>query len=175
MYTPSGKNIPSVLQGKPLQYNLPFSIILFNDTFKTMYSTFLKTSNHLDNNSVGLFLKGYIEKWNKKRGKGHIKTITSIWSGITGKQNIQETIIIPYLSAVLLEYTRDGEFDTIGYFKNVFLKLLDLWGFIICYSAFLETGYKNEKINNLILNYLYRNPTENINIDDLVHDLKNIF
>jgi serine/threonine protein kinase len=177
MYTPSGKNIPDVLRGKPLQYNLPFSIILFNDTFKTMYSTFLKTTatTHLDNNSVGIFLKGYIEKWNKKRGKGHIKTITSIWSGITGKQNIQETIIIPYLSAILLEYTRDGEFDAIGYFKNVFLKLIDLWGFIICYSAFLETGYKNEKINNLVMNYLYKNPTQNINIDDLVDDLKNLF
>jgi serine/threonine protein kinase len=175
--TASGKNIPSVLQGKPFQYNLPFSIILFNDTFKTMYSTFLKTTEatHLDNNSLGIFLKGYIEKWNKKRGKGHIKTIISIWSGITNKQNIQETIIIPYLSAILLEYTRDGQFDMIGYFKNVFLKLLDLWGFIMCYSAFLEIGYKNEKINNLIINYLYRKPTENINIDDLVDDLKNIF
>ena len=175
MYTPSSKNIPDVLRDKPLQYNLPFSIILFNDTFKTMYSTFLKTSTHLDNNSIARFLKGYVEKWNKKRGKGHINTITSIWSGITGKQNIIETIIIPYLSAILLEYTQNGEFDTIGYFKNVFLKLLDLWGFIICYSAFLETGYKNEKINNLIINYLYRKPTENINIDELVDDLKNIF
>ena len=177
MYTASGKNIPDVLRGKPLQYNLPFSIILFNSTFKTMYSTFLKTmpTSNLDNNSVGEFLKGYVEKWNKKRGKGHIKTITSIWRGITGKQNIQESIIIPYLSAILLEYTRNGEFDTIGYFKNVFLKLIDLWGFIICYSAFLETGYKNEKINNLILNYLYRKPTENINIDELLYDLRNLF
>jgi serine/threonine protein kinase len=177
MYTASGKNIPDVLLGKPLQYNLPFSIILFNNTFKTMYSTFLKTmpTSNLDNNSVGEFLKTYLEKWNTKRGKGHIKTITSIWRGITGKQNIQETIIIPYLSAILLEYTRNGEFDTIGYFKNVFLKLIDLWGFIICYSAFLETGYKNEKINNLILNYLYRKPTENIDIDELVYDLRNLF
>jgi len=177
MYTASGKNIPSVVQDKPLQYNLPFSIILFNNTFKTMYSTFLKTipTSNLDNNSVGGFLKTYLEKWNKKRGKGHIKTITSIWSGITGKQNIQETIIIPYLSAVLLEYTRNGQFDTIGYFKNVFLKLLDLWGFIICYAAFLETGYKNQKINNLIINYLYRKPTENIKIDELVDDLRNLF
>ena len=177
MYTANGKNIPDVLRDKPLQYNLPFSIILFNNTFKTMYSTFLKTTatSHLDNNSVGIFLKGYIEKWNKKRGKGHIKTITSIWSGITGKQKIQETIIIPYLSVILLEYTRDGEFDAIGYFKNVFLKLIDLWGFIICYYAFLENGYKNEKINNLVMNYLYKNPTENINIDDLVDDLKNLF
>ena len=175
MYTPNGKNIPSVLQDKPFQYNLPFSIILFNNTFKTMYSTFLKTTTHLDNNSVGIFLKEYVEKWNKKRGKGHIKTITSIWSGITGKQNIQETIIIPYLSAILLEYTRNGQFDTIGYFKNVFLKLVDLWGFIICYAAFLETGYKNEKISTLILNYLYKTPTENIDINKLVHDLKNLF
>jgi serine/threonine protein kinase len=175
MYTANGKNIPSVLQDKPFQYNLPFSIILFTNTFKTMYSTFLKTTTHLDNNSVGDFLKGYVEKWNTKRGKGHIKTITSIWSDITGKQNIQETIIIPYLSAILLEYTRNGQFDTIGYFKNVFLKLLDLWGFIICYTAFLETGYKNEKINNLVITYLYRMPTENINIDNLVHDLRNLF
>ena len=140
-----------------------------------MYSTFLKTTTHLDNNSIGEFLKGYIEKWNKKRGKGHIKTITSIWRDITGKQNIQDSIIIPYLSAILLEYTRNGQFDTIGYFKNVFLKLIDLWGFIICYSAFLEAGYKNEKINNLILNYLYRTPTEIIDIDKLVHDLSNLF
>jgi serine/threonine protein kinase len=177
MYTESGKNIPDVLLGKPFQYNLPFSIILFNNTFKTMYSTFLKTitTNDLDNNSLGVFLKGYIEKWNQKRGKGHIKTITSIWSGITGKQNIQETIIIPYLSAILLEYTRNGQFDTIGYFKNVFLKLLDLWGFIICYATFLETGYKNEKINNLIINYLYKTPTENIDIKELVYDLRNLF
>ena len=177
MYTGSGKNIPSVLQGKPFQYNLPFSIILFNNTFKNMYSTFLKTmpTSNLDNNSLGIFLKEYIEKWNKKRGKGHIKTIMSIWSGITSKQNIQESIIIPYLSAILLEYTRNGEFDKIGYFKNVFLKLIDLWGFIICYSAFLETEYKNEKINNLIINYLYRKPIENINIDELVDDLRNIF
>jgi serine/threonine protein kinase len=175
MYTASGKNIPSVVQDKPMQYNLPFSIILFNDTFKTMYSTFLNTTTHLDNNSVGRFLKGYLEKWNQKRGKGHIKTITSIWRGITGKQNIQETIIIPYLSAILLEYTQNGQFDTIGYFKNVFLKLIDLWGFIICYSTFLETGYKNEKINNLVINYLYRTPTEIIDIDNLLHDLKNLF
>jgi hypothetical protein len=177
MYTGSRKDIPSVLQDKPFQYNLPFSIILFNNTFKTMYSTFLKTTptSNLDNNSVGGFLKTYIEKWNKKRGKGHIKTIISIWSGITGKQNIQETIIIPYLSAILLEYTRNGQFDTIGYFKNVFLKLIDLWGFIICYTAFLETGYKNEKINNIVINYLYRTPTEIIDIKELVHDLKNLF
>ena len=175
MYTASGKNIPDVLQNKPLQYNLPFSIILFNNTFKTMYSTFLKTTTYLDNNSLGGFLKEYLEKWNKKRGKGHIKTITSIWSDITGKQHIQESIIIPYLTAILLEYTRNGEFDKIGYFKNVFLKLLYLWGFIICYSAFLETGYKNEKINNLILTYLYRTPTENIDIDKLLHDLRNLF
>ena len=177
MYTPtaSGMSIPSVLRNKPLQYNLPFSIILFNNTFKTMYSAFLKTTTHLDNNSLGVFLKGYVEKWNKKRGKGHIETITSIWSGITGKQNIKDSVIVPYLSAILLEYTRNGQFDTIGYFKNVFLKLIDLWGFIICYSAFLETGYKNEKINNLVINYLYKKPTENINIDDLVHDLKNVF
>jgi serine/threonine protein kinase len=175
MYTASGKNIPSVVQDKPMQYNLPFSIILFNDTFKTMYSTFLNTTTHLDNNSVGRFLKGYLEKWNQKRGKGHIKTITSIWRGITGKQNIQETIIIPYLSAILLEYTQNGQFDTIGYFKNVFLKLIDLWGFIICYSTFLETGYKNEKINNLVINYLYRTPTETIDIENLLHDLRNLF
>ena len=175
MYTANGKNIPSVLQDKPFQYNLPFSIILFTNTFKTMYSTFLKTTTHLDNNSVGDFLKGYVEKWNKKRGKGHIKTITSIWGEITGKQNIQETIIIPYLSAILLEYTRNGQFDTMRYFKNVFLKLLDLWGFIICYAAFLETGYKNEKINNLIITYLFRMPTENIDIENLVHDLRNLF
>ena len=38
-----------------------------------------------------------------------------------------------------------------------------------------KQDYKNEKINNLIINYLYRKPIENINIDELVDDLRNIF
>ena len=111
----------------------------------------------------------------KKRGKGHIRTITTIWKGLTGKQDITNSIIVPYLSAVLLEYTREGRFDLMGYFNQVFLKLIDLWGFIMSYSTFLEAGYTNERINNLIITYLYRTPTKPIDIDNLVSDLQYLF
>lgn len=172
----TGKSIPSIMQNKPLQYNLPFSMILFNNTFKTMYSAFLKTQTDLLNaEELNTFVKIYIEEWTNKRGKGHIKTITSIWKGLTGKQDIANSIIVPYLSAVLLGYTRKGQFDLMGYFNQVFLKLIDLWGFIMSYSTFLETGYTNERINNLIITYLYRMPTKPIDIDNLVNDLQDLF
>ena len=172
----TGKSIPSIMQNKPLQYNLPFSMILFNSTFKTMYSAFLKTqTDPLNIKSLNTFVKVYVEEWTKKRGKGHIKTIIAIWKGLTGKQDIINSIIVPYLSAVLLEYTRDGQFDLMGYFNQVFLKLIDLWGFIMSYSTFLETGYTNEKINNLLITYLYRTPTKPIDIDNLVNDLRDLF
>lgn len=172
----TGKSIPSIMQNKPLQYNLPFSMILFNNTFNTMYSAFLKTQTDLLNaEELNTFVKIYMEKWTKKRGKGHIRTITEIWKGLTGKQDITSSIIVPYLSAVLLEYTREGRFDLMGYFNQIFLKLIDLWGFIMSYSTFLETGYTNEKINNLIITYLYRMPTKPIDIDNLVSDLQDLF
>jgi len=172
----TGKTIPNIMRDKPLQYNLPFSIILFNDTFKIMYSLFiLNNPNNINAKSIEDFVKIYMKDWIKERGKGHIKTITAIWQGITGKQNIQDSYIVPYLSAILLEYTRNGKFDLIGYFKNVFLKQIDIWGFIMSYSAFLETGYTNNQINQLILNYLYLTPTEPINVDNLVNDLQNLF
>ena len=172
----TGKSIPSIMQNKPLQYNLSFSMILFNNTFKTMYSAFLKTQTDLLNaEELNTFVKIYIEEWTNKRGKGHIKTITSIWKGLTGKQDIANSIIVPYLSAVLLGYTRKGQFDLMGYFNQVFLKLIDLWGFIMSYSTFLETGYTNERINNLIITYLYRMPTKPIDIDNLVNDLQDLF
>ena len=141
-----------------------------------MYSAFLKTQTDLLNaEELNTFVKIYIEEWTNKRGKGHIKTITSIWKGLTGKQDIANSIIVPYLSAVLLGYTRKGQFDLMGYFNQVFLKLIDLWGFIMSYSTFLETGYTNERINNLIITYLYRMPTKPIDIDNLVNDLQDLF
>lgn len=172
----TGKSIPNIMQNKPLQYNLPFSMILFNKTFKTMYSAFLKTqTDRLNAEELNTFVKVYVEAWIKKRGDGHIKTITLIWKGLTGKQDIINSIIVPYLSAVLFEYTREGQFDQTGYFNQIFLKLIDLWGFVMSYSTFLEIGYTNENINNLIINYLYRTPTKPIDIDNLVNDLQDLF
>ncbi len=171
----TGSTIPDVMWEKPFQYNLPFSIVLFNNTFKTMYDEFLNTGHSITNDSISVFLKRYIDKWLDIRGLGHMNTITSIWQLITNEKDIQKIIIIPYLSAILIEYTRNGKFDMIEYFKNVFLGQIDIWGFIMTYSAYLETGYTNYKINNLLITYLFKTPINSINIDHLVLDLNNLF
>ena len=43
MYTTN--EIPERLKGRSIQYNAPFTSILFNPIFETMYSTFLKENN----------------------------------------------------------------------------------------------------------------------------------
>jgi serine/threonine protein kinase len=175
----TGNRIPDIMWDKPFQYNLPFSMVLFNNTFKTMYADFLNSGQPLNNNSIGIFLKTYVDKWIHVRGLGHMSTITSVWKLITNNKDlhVHDDIIIPYLTAVLVEYTRNGQFDMIGYFKNIFLKLIDMWGFIMSYSTFLETetGFDNHKINNLIITYLFKTPINNININQLVTDLNNLF
>jgi serine/threonine protein kinase len=176
----TGNSIPDIMRDKPFQYNLPFSIVLFNNTFKTMYADYLSDADHsINNDSISVFLKTYVDKWIHVRGLGHMSTITSVWKLITNNKDlhVHDDIIIPYLTAVLAEYTRNGQFDMIGYFKNVFLKLIDLWGFIMSYSAFLETetGFDNHKINNLIITYLFKTPVHNIVIDNLITDLNNLF
>jgi hypothetical protein len=70
-----------------------------------------------------------------------------------------------------------------SYFENVFLKNVDIWGFVMIYIGLYEYLYKsfdelNEyqmefitKIKFIIIHFLYESPINPINISSLINEL----
>lgn len=170
---------PKNWRNRPLQFNNPFSNILFTDMFYDTYTSYLKKNNLTtppSKNKLEVFIKNYIKKWKETRGPGHIKYINkimymlfSIQTNNIPKKNtlfyIEEhftnKIITEYLVEILLNFTifkSDGRLNLREYLDNVFIKIVDIWGLIISYFPLYELLFENYKnLNNkqlLIFNEL---------------------
>ena len=196
---------PSVWRNRPLQFNVPFSEIIFSDDFFERYTKFISDGgDYTSFDSIKPFVIDYISFWNKKRGPGHYKFINEIFyvlfsNSLTSvsegsKPKIIETefamsTIIDYITSILVKFTKfkpDGKLNLRDYLDNVFIKNIDIWGFINCYYPFLELlnnsfGSLNEKqktlfgyLKGLYVNYLYNSSDETIDIPSLFSDLKEI-
>ena len=200
--------IPRNLSKRSFHYNVPFSVILFNKKFIEKYTIFIKMNrkNGSDINyfTIREFVINYIFIWNKIRGYGHLKTINSIVKKLTYNElpainnyKIKKHLIeydftyyyiIEYISKILFKYTRNGELHLLDYFHNVFLKTIDIWGFVMIYidlyDKFFDVySYDNlneyqtkfaNKIKYIIIHFLFENPTEVINVNQLVDELKEL-
>ena len=97
--------------------------------------------------------------------------------------------IVEYISKILLKYTVEGSLNLLDYFNNVFLQNIDVWGLTIIYTTFLDNLYKIykdtnkmsfyhlqfiEKIKYIIIHFLFENPTEVININNLAFELQSL-
>lgn len=190
-------DIPSSMYSRPFQYNVPFSVILFNNIFDDMYKKFLKENPNPDYYDIRAFVVDYIFVWNDTRGQGHIKAINFIFSKLF-ENNLQHIdsddkkliieldftyyYIIEYLTKILVEYTdvKAKKINLMDYFNNVFLKIIDVWGLIMAYSPFIEYFQKEhdepifKAIKNIFMKYLYEARLEPIDIDALTEDLKSL-
>jgi len=225
-YIPFKNNkFPYNWKNRPLQFNVPFSILLFTDLFVEKYTTFLgKNNRETSRSSLSEFIKQYLTEWFKERGLGHLKYInkimytlfyydldiddiskdtitktTSYSDTATSSENeqmkkyIEKTytfpFIINYLVEILIHFTKfksDGSLNLRFYLDNVFIKIIDIWGFIISYFPFYELLFENyhnltkeqrvifEKIKTIFLKYLYEPRIKPIEIKDLEHELKEI-
>ena len=195
------KQMPRVMYRRPLQFNVPFSNILFNDLFFEMYRDFLidhPTPSYYD---IRAFMIDYIIFWNDERGPGHFKSINTIFTILfendLPKMNEEDKkvfieleftyhYIIEYLTKIVFEYTKDGKIKLMDYFKNIFLKISDVWGLVTCYIPILEildekyaTLNENEhvlykKLKDIFMTYLYEARTEVIDIASLVKDMRSL-
>ena len=196
---------PSVWRNRPFQFNVPFSVIIFSDDFVEKYSKFISEGgNYTDYDSLKPFVIDYIAFWNEKRGAGHYKFINEIFyvlysNSLTSvsegsKPKLIETefamsTIIDYITYILLKFTKfksDGKLNLREYLDNVFIKNVDVWGFVNCYYPFLEllnNSYSSlnskqktlfEYIKGLYVNYLYNSSDEPIDLASLFGDLKEI-
>ena len=215
-------NFPYNWRNRPLQFNVPFSILLFTDLFIEKYTVFLKKNNRKTNRtSLSQFIKQYLTEWFKERGVGHLKYInkimytifyydldvnhiskgttreTSSYTDSTKNEQMKSFIettytfpyIINYLVEILIHFTKfksDGSLNLRFYLDNVFIKIVDVWGFIISYFPFYELLFENyhdltkeqhiifKKIKTIFLQYLYEPRINPIEIKDLEDKLKEI-
>jgi serine/threonine protein kinase len=202
-YKPDAKQtFPRNWRNRPLQFNVPFSVIIFTDLFYEKYSDYLKNGGKVEEASLRPLIIDYFKEWIKQRGAGHYKFINEIMFLLyntemksiseTSKPSIIETeitmpFIIDYVVDVLIHYTKfkeDGSLNLREYLNEVYIKIVDIWGFITVYYPFLEmfsTNYFRLKENELkifkqiqfIFNeYLYKPRHQPINTKDLLSDLK---
>ena len=209
-YTPFEDNpFPKVWRNRPLQFNVPFSNILFTDDFVKRYTEYLKEGGKVEKNDLREFLSDYITYWFKERGYGHYKYINEVMYSLFRHDFINDEftkmkkdkkydyiekeftlkLILDYLVEVLLHFTvvrKDKSLNMRVYLDNVFIHIVDVWGFISVYIPTLTVLSDNyaklnsrqviifQAIKQLFVQYLYTPTIEPIDIKKLEKDLQNL-
>jgi len=204
-YVPFENNpFPKTWRNRPFQFNVPFSVIIFSDSFVEKYTKYLKDGGLTEEAQLKPFVIDYVTFWMKERGAGHYKfineimftlfsnSLTSISEG--SKPQVIETqitmeYIVNYIVDVLVHFTRfrdDGTLNLREYLDTVFIQIVDVWGFISVYYPMIEllgNSYsrmsKQElKIFNqlqfIFVEYLYSPRHEPIDMNMLYSDLKDL-
>lgn len=203
-YTPKKNNkFPSTWRNRPLQYNVPFSVILFTDLFFDKYSAYIKNDGQINPESLRPFVIDYIHLWMNERGNGHYRYINHIMYVLFSnelshikdekmKTQIIETdftmmYIINYIIHVLIHFTKfrsNGTLNMRVYLDNVFVKIVDVWGFVMTYFPMIESLFENysklkpnevklfEHLKNIFIKYLFKPRVEPINIQELSKELE---
>ncbi len=204
---------PTTWRNRPLQYNVPFSVILFTDSFIEKYTKYLekgakgeKGAKEEKINEIELkpFVIDYVKFWMGERGPGHYKYINEIMYMLFSHEltdisenekplvietQITMEYIVDYIVDVLLHYTKfksDGSLDLRQYLDNVFIKIVDIWGFIVTYVPIVEVlsnSYNSltkqelkifKQLQFIFVEYLYNPRHEPIDMDTLFSDLKDL-
>ena len=198
------KQFPKNWRNRPLQFNVPFSVILFTDSFYEKYTEYLEDGGKVNETELKPFVIDYLNSWIKDRGAGHYKFINEILfklfshnlKDITERKktnHIETEITIPfiinYIVDVLLHYTKfksDGTLNLREYLNDVYVKIVDVYGFINIYYPLLEllSGTYNSldadklKIFNqlsfIYYTYLYAPRHKPIDTNELMNDLHNL-
>jgi len=189
---------PKTWRNRPLQFNVPFSVILFTDDFIKKYTVYLKNGGKLNENDLRPFLLDYVYFWFKERGPGHYKFINEIMYILFNHnlKNVSEdekyklieneftmVYILNYLIEILIHYTvfrEDGTLNLRKYLDNVFIQIVDIWGFINIYIPILIILNDNydkltirqmkifSALKHIFLQYLYLPKIKQIQVNDLI-------
>ena len=204
-YTPFKQHtFPSSWRNRPFQFNVPFSVILFSDSFVEKYTKYLQDGGKINEVELKPFVIDYISYWMKERGAGHYKFMNEIMfelfnHSITelsqdSKPQIVETqitmnFIINYIVDILIHFTKPGtpvKECLRDYLDNVFIKITDIWGFISVYFVYIEILSNNyskltkqemnifNKLKYIFVEYLYNPRHDPIDINALCKDLEDL-
>jgi hypothetical protein len=138
---------------RPLQFNLPFGILLFSDYFYRKYTTdVLSRLSREPHNLVELvrnFCDNYYDDNFFKNGKDDskadsLKDFNTFVYMVMGEadSSIFRLSLTTYIRAnlfkILIKYTRNGKFDKYKFAHEYYLPMVDTYGFILTYSNVLS-------------------------------------
>lgn len=190
------KVIPEKIKNNKLQYNSPFSRIIFNEIFDNYYKLHIKNNSKInksnDNLNIDLqvIMFNYYFYFTKLAGDGHENFINSYFipyffkiNGINNPPkdfNLTAYLFSLYMTKILIKYIdfKDNSFKKTDYFNEVYIKNLDICGFLSIYFEYIMNNYnKTLKINlsNIIIDYCYSDEYADkpINLSKLLISLKN--
>ena len=206
VYEPhKNQKFPNTWRNRPLQYNVPFSVIIFTDQFVVKYTEYLKNGGTDEGDELKRFVIDYIHFWMKKRGLGHYKMINEIMyilfsnelidihSNAVKWNTIETDYTIVYITNYIVEvlenfttFKKDGSLNLRKYLDDVFIHIIDIWGFVITYFPFLEFLYNNysiltteqmqmfDLIKGMFLKYLYNPRIVSIDVSELTDNLDSL-
>jgi serine/threonine protein kinase len=154
---------------RPFQFNVLPSCILFNAEFRTAIAGLLKTNDDLSRQTIKDFVAGFITDWYTIRGHGSVSLLVTLYDklvpyaaricGIThtiatgtyatsDKGDAVPAFAVVYITNILERFIRDKKLHLDEYYKEVYLKSLDIWGFAISFLILFNLLCKNEATLN---------------------------
>ncbi len=192
------KEIPKSLSNYKIQFNSPFSRIIFNKYFDEFVFNYLsaRPDLHLKNDKLFLELELMMLSFYQKYititgGTGHEDFINKYLvpelfklNDVEAPNELNYTAILfsQYMIKILVKYLdfKNKKVDKLAYLNDVYLKNLDVWGFIFVYVEYIINSNVERKlmvdIANIIIDYCYSVEFSDkpIDIRDLIKDLKNL-
>jgi hypothetical protein len=194
--------IPDTLFNRMILFNNPFSRILFGSIFDNFLMDYLET-NPLSSDTRFLFKELHLlaltfyTTFKSQFGEGHEKFINNAIilnifrinkSFAMSEYNILDNLVSIYCAKILMKYLDFDKkrFDSEKYFREVYSKNVDVYGFIMSYVPIIMQNPYNLKKNynkkheiivaNIIIKYCLSDTYADIPIDitELVNDLKEL-
>ena len=145
-YVPfTGQKFPSCWRNRPLQYNSPYSTIIFSQTFVDKFKEFGVNGS---NNLTG-FVNDYLDYWIKERGEGHYKLMCKLINILTDDH--PKVVMVNYIVSILKVFFNESNnteediiFNLRKYLDNVFVQNVDKWGFVTSYFPILHLYHTNK-------------------------------
>lgn len=200
------KGVASVVQDRVIQYNVPFSNILFAthgwpERLKRDVKEIAPSAKLDDGDKLGRMSAMRVVAYQQfydiadNYGVGHLEYLRGVFrrlfSGPAGMHSslssLEENALSPvtaaveYNAVILDKYVdRTGKFDAGKYFREVFSKNVDVWGFLMAYLPLIDTspapwkaGTLENAISRIICEYCFSSnyAARPIPVDKLAHEL----
>ena len=120
---------------RPLHVNMPYSVIILNGDFLSFIDSTLKSVNSITVETLIPKLMNFYSTFAETYGRGHEDHINKILQNLMGTRRFRHNeIIMRYIAEIIVEFRNDDNtFNITKYFKEVFLRNVDVWGFFHAY------------------------------------------
>lgn len=179
--------IPKKWQNRPLQFNSPFSVILFFPSFIEQYNEAIRnTSTKTPRSLASDFLNYLLQKW-----PGHYETILYFMDIVNGHESgdIKE-MILNYLVKVLETFAdpETREFDYMRYITEVYIHIVDVYGFLSIFLTVTDILFQKIRegsassgdkelyayLQSFLKEYLFEPRAEKYNMAKLIRDIRHM-